>query len=982
MSQQADGFPFELERGGWMSVLPVAPHTFRVRVNETGRFSEPALVRYGIVRQPEQRCPHTVERNGTKVEVRTAAAVLHIETRDGQFRWCDENGDERVRTAIAPWSSPAAGFGLRLRLDAEEAIYGLGDVAPDQIERRGQKVEMWVAGTHFHAPIPFAMSSRGWALLMNTSWKHSIDIGQADGGQIRIEGPEGELDFYLFAGNDYGELLHRYSDIAGKPRLLPIWAYGLHYFCSVESGGRQVVEDALKFRQEGIPCDLIGLSDGWMAAEPGGSGGGRWDSRRFVISAVPGNDSSAFIDTLHRHGFKLSLLLTCNDDLSAYEERQAGGRLPSGTAADKTWFDSLRELVDNGVDGFKFPSEGQSVPHPERSYANGMSDNELHNLYPLLLGKQMHEGYRGRTGKRAMIHAVVGYTGMQQYTATECGKYGIRTKAVVSALNSGLSGHAHTAIHMHVDEPEGIHAGFLMPWAQNNSGRHFRHPCFLEEKQRGLFRLYARLRYRLLPYLYTAAHNAAATGMPIARAMPLAFPRDPHCRKLDRQYMLGGDLLVAAFTDRVYLPAGRWIDYWTGDRYEGPTTVVCTVPEQAGGPLFVRGGAIIPMRPDMDFIGQVPAEQIVLHIYPYGRSEFTLREDDGVSFRYADGQVADTHIQCEGGDERTLVSIGRRKGAYEGIPERRGYEIVVHAGSKPAALLLNGERSPEQTPRSARKHPQAGWKYDRLAGTVRLHVEEAVSDEEPVRLEIVHRASERPRLSSAEQAGGGEPPLQTAAAQSVAPARGDAAEWLHIALDTGDRNEVDAALDVWWSGRLSGSASAGDHWRTHLLDGCLLIVRHAERRGWTAGDDFGAEIANPLRHADTQTPQQALALLRRLAGEVIRAAKQTTESVRHPIVREIVAFVRRDLHHKLSLQDFADRAGIHPVYLSRLFKKEIGLPFSDYVLKQRMERAKALLESGMKVYEAASLSGFQDASHFSRVYSQYWGRPPVSFRRK
>lgn len=979
MNGQVSGFQFELGQGGWMCISPIAPHTFRIRLNETGLFPEPALVRYGIVRHPGDRCPYSTDHDGTIIAVRTDAAELLIDRQSGHFQWNAHNGRECVRTAMPPRSGNADGFCISLAMLSGEAIYGLGDVAPDGIERTGQKVDMWVSGTNFHSPIPFVMSSHGWAILMNTSWKHSIDIGSGGSGHIRIDGPEGELDFYLLQGNDYAELLNRYTDIAGKPRLLPIWAYGLHYFCSVESGGRQIVEDALKFRQEGIPCDLIGLSDGWMAADHDESGNRTWDFQRFVISSNR-HESSAFIDTLHRHGFKLSLMIACDYDLSAYEERLAGSALPAvGDDTERAWFDQLRTFVDEGVDAFKIPSANQTVPHPDRSWANGMSDNEMHNLYPILLGKQMQEGYRNQTGKRPMIHAVVGYTGMQQYTATECGKYGLRSTAVISALNSGLSGHAHTAIHMHVDEPEGIHAGFLMPWSQNNSGRHFRHPCFLEDKQRGLFRMYARLRYRLLPYLYSAAHWAVLTGMPIARAMPLSFPRDEQCRTLCNQYMLGDHLLVAVFTDQVYLPPGRWIDYWTGERLEGPASIAYRIPDHAGGPLFVRAGAIIPMRPDMDYIEQTGAERLVLHIYPHESSETVLYEDDGVTFRYEDGLIAETRIQCVEVEDRISVRIWRRRGTYEGMPEHRSYEVIVHLGNKPAAIRLNGQRCPEQTPSSIRRNPQTGWKYDRLASTVRVYAEESASDLEPVLIELSLRSLEQEQQDSYRIESSGLPSRAKVAGEQ---SRDDSTQWLHIALDTCVQAEVEAALNVWWNDKLEATASSADNWRVHLLDGCLLLVRHAERRGWSLGDGFGANLANPLSYEDTQTAEQALALLRKLAGEVIAAAKRTVESVRHPIIREAVALVQRELHKKLSLQELADRAGIHPVYLSRLFKKEIGLPFSDYVLQQRMERAKALLESGMKVYEAASLSGFQDASHFSRVYSQHWGRAPVSFRKK
>lgn len=979
MDRQENGIGLRLGTGGWMRIIPIAPHTFRIRLNETGDFSESPLVRYGIVCEPDRLCDYSTLREGDTLTFRTESAALCVDTRNGLFSLSGDNGRTCIRSAGAPWSSAASGFGMRLSLTADETIYGLGDVSPERLNRRGQKVDMWVAGTNFHSPIPFAMSSRGWALLMNTSWKHTIDVGCEREDELRVEGAEGQLDVYLICGSDYGQLLRSYTDIAGKPRLLPAWAYGLHYFCSVESGWRQVAEDALKFRQEGIPCDLIGLSDGWTADEQGGADiAQQREAGRYILSPVPGSESSALIERLHRHGFKLSLMLFGDCDISALTADQTSdSSLSSEFASEWAWLDQLLKFIDNGVDAFKVPSRDQALPHPDKRYANGMVDNEMHNLFPVLLGKTMFDSYRRRTGKRPMIHAVVGYTGMQRYTATECGKYGLRSTAVISALNSGLSGHAHTAIHMHVDEPEGIHAGFLLPWAQNNSGRHFRHPCFLDEKQRDLFRTYARLRYALLPYLYSAAHISAQTGMPIARAMPIAFPDDPRCADLCSQYMLGADLLVAVFTDRVYLPAGLWIDYWTEERIEGPRDIAVRVPDYAGGPLYVRAGAIIPMRPDADYIAAAGEARTIVHVYPHESGEYELIEDDGVSFDYTRGRIAVTRIRSEERPDRTAIGIWRRSGAYEGMPERKSYEVIVHAAAKPETIEVNGRRCPEQTPLTARKYSQSGWKYDRRAGTVRFYVDEATT-EETVRIDIRYRATEKARLDAA----AGEDEAAGVSGEEDGNVREDARKWLHIALDTCDPKQVEVALDAWWNDVQGEQTSPGVNWRTHVLDGCLLLVRHAERRGWTIGDGFGEELANPLSHADVQTPEQGLALLRELAGELIAAAKKTVEAVRHPIIRDVIGYVQRGLHRKLSLQEAAERAGIHPVYLSRLFKKEIGLPFSDYVFGQRMLRAKALLEAGMKVYEAAGLSGFPDASHFSRVYSRYWGRAPVSFRKK
>ncbi|MBD2864003.1 helix-turn-helix domain-containing protein [Paenibacillus oceani] len=263
--------------------------------------------------------------------------------------------------------------------------------------------------------------------------------------------------------------------------------------------------------------------------------------------------------------------------------------------SEEVWYDHLRKFVDDGISGFVLFLKNPMFSHPDRIWSNGMTSAELHNLYPVLLGKQMHVGFRQQTNTRPVIHMEKGYLGMQQFVASTAGTFYNARHAITAVLNYGLSGHVNTSTNMHLITREGIHADYLLAWSRIHSQDHFHHPDFLEQPLHELFQRYARLRYRLLPYLYATAHVAARTGMPIARAMPLLYPDDRNCRELSRQYMLGDFLLVAVYTDQVYLPEGNWIDYWTGKRYSGSQWITYTVPAGAGGPLFVRSGAIIPM---------------------------------------------------------------------------------------------------------------------------------------------------------------------------------------------------------------------------------------------------------------------------------------------------------------------------------------------------------------------------------------------------
>lgn len=178
--------------------------------------------------------------------------------------------------------------------------------------------------------------------------------------------------------------------------------------------------------------------------------------------------------------------------------------------------------------------------------------------------------------------------------------------------------------------------------------------------------------------------------MPIMRSMNLMFPDDPECENCMNQYMFGESFLVGAFTDKIYLPEGRWIDYWTGEVYEGNKEITCQIPEGFGGLLFIRDGAIIPYWQVMDFVGQKPIDNISLHVYPNGESLFTLYEDDGTTYKYLDGEFATTDIKVNSIDHDIFVDIAPRKGNYDGMPEKRSFEVTIHNIPSVTNILING----------------------------------------------------------------------------------------------------------------------------------------------------------------------------------------------------------------------------------------------------------------------------------------------------
>lgn len=955
---------FRLEKGGWLQAAVVGPRAFRIRMSATGSFAESPLIRYGILHEPADPGDCTIRSRSDAVELATGFAVLAIDRKDGGFALRNAAGDELTRTAEPPLPGGSGPFRLRLALADGERLYGFGDVTRERIEMRGQAARMWVTNATAYVPIPYAMCTGGWALLMNTSRDHTFDAGNAAPDRLSVEGSGGELDFYLFAGNGLGELLDAYTDAAGKPGLLPIWAYGLTFVCHETANSREVIEDALKFRRDGIPCDMIGLEGGWTERRYDFSTTKRWHPERFYMPASLAAGPHTFIGTLRSHGFKLSLLLFCDYDLSGREERLVRGDDSADGDVPEPWYGHLRKFVDQGVAAFKLSGSNQLKEHPQRQWGNGMDDGEMHNLYPVLLAKQMAAGFRDQTGRRPMLYTIAGYAGIQQFAGTWAGASHNGKEALVSMLNHGLSGHVHTTCDMFIHTKEGIHFGFLLPWSQINSWAYFRHPSLLDDRLRELFRTYAKLRYRLLPYLYSAAHVASRTGLPIMRAMPLMFPDDPLCRDMLHQYMLGDFLLVAAFTDRVYLPEGRWIDYWTGELHEGPKSFEYPVPDGAGGPLFVRAGAILPMWPEMDYVGQQPVERLALHVYPYGRSEFVLYEDDGTTLRYLEGQAAVTRMEADAAGNVVRIRIAARSGAYEGMPARRSYELYIHAAKMPSGITVNGELQREQ-PKRGKAEPTDGWGYDRLAGAARIRADER---KEELCIEAVYP------VGSGSQARKGTPKPKNAAA----PPPNDIDKRLGEALQAGKESDAALAMRTWWTAGTDQSQS-GDEWRTHLLDGCTTLIRLAVRQGWTAKAVFGDDYAVVFNLQSVPTKEEAFRLLERLVLALFRYPHATEPSF-HPLVHRVADIVERELDRELTLHAIADRLHVHPSHLSRLFKKDLGKPFSEFVLKRRMERARSLLLSGMKVYEAAAMTGFKQTSYFSRVFHRYWGVPPVEFK--
>ena len=693
---------------GQLKVEKLADDIWRVRMERDGVWPKSGLNRYGVVADLKAK----------------------------------ETGSDLSVLPVCPQiEQTAKGFAVSFPLGVETDVYGIGDVCRTNLMRRGASYEVWVKNVASYIPVPMALTSEGWGVFINTTWRNFFDVGKTDPKRLIVSAPEGEVDFYIFSGKDYAALLDAYTRVTGRPALLPAWGYGFAYVCNENIDMWGLMNEAHEFRRGNFPCDVIGLEPGWMDLHYDRTVWKRWHPKRFIFPYWnptgsttktpwgPG-DATTFIQALGHMGFKLSLWLCCDYDLFRYEEEVVSGRakdigrqvkegekvadgiwmddrIGSGAKkegrkveevhkgcekytpeerleimkkgseacdADEPWFEHLKFFVDQGASCFKLDGCNQISEHPNRRWANGMSDEEAHNLYPVVYGKQMAHGFEEYTDRRAMVYSDGGYAGVQQYVATWAGDTGGGVKPLASILNLGLSGHSNQSCDMQIGDPKSRHFGFLQVWSQQNNWAYWKQAWYLAPEKQEAFKKYGELRYRLFPYLYTAAARASRTGYPAMRPLALVWPERKEYRQVITTYMLGDALLVSAFSDETVIPPGVWYDWETGERVVGPSVCKERITETHGGGLYVKAGAVIPMWPLKMHISKGWNETVEIHCWRGADGDGELYEDDGISLDYRAGKYALTPLKFEGGHLR----VGERVGSFDGMREERTLKAVIH----------------------------------------------------------------------------------------------------------------------------------------------------------------------------------------------------------------------------------------------------------------------------------------------------------------
>ncbi len=597
-------------------------------------------------------------------------------------------------------------YTISVPLSEDERFYGLGDSSRDGIALRGKAITLEKSNVKCYGPMPILLSSDGWAILVNTTYKSVFDIGKTDKNTLVIKVYGGQVDFYLFKAESLLGLVKELTRVTGRPMMLPKFGYGLTVVNNEDIAIPQLLEYTRLYREMDIPCDVMGLEPSWMQQHYDYTNDKWWNKEKFYIPYwKPKNcsDAGTFFHQVRCMGMQLSLWLCEDYDMIYHEEgilppEKDESGFPEGTEIEdkhfqnatvyqdkltnigEPWFKHLEKFVDNCAVGFKLDGSNQVLSHPDRLWGGKFRDDEVHNVYPVILAKQMFEGFKAHTGRRIMTNTACAYVGTQQYAATWAGDTGGGPKTLVSIMNYAICGHSNTSCDMATTNPYSIHYCFLSPWAQQNFWNSWNYPFYLDEDLKNRFIFYDRLRSSLFPYIYYTAHQAHSEGVPMLRPLPLLYEGKGY-ENVNNAYMLGDNLFVGAFDMHFPLPEGEWVDYFTGEVYEGGKEIDYVPKGLTSGALFVKRGAVIVTMKPQKYILEKDHEYIV-NLYPgkeAGKS--AIYEDDGFTFDYENGGYALTEITSSGEKDGALtLTVGKREGEFSGRPDN-GHDL--HKNSIP-----------------------------------------------------------------------------------------------------------------------------------------------------------------------------------------------------------------------------------------------------------------------------------------------------------
>lgn len=581
---------------------------------------------------------------------------------------------------------------VRFQTAPDEQFYGLGERF-FSFNHRGREIVLRNVDVinqpqdYNYFSVPFFMSSHGYGIFYNNTWETEFRFASEFPDELSLESSGPNCDIFLIYGPTPREILTHYLDLTGYPPLIPRYALGLWLGDFPYETQDRIPRIGQEFIDHQLPWDNFYLDYEWANT---------FFDFKFSPATTPRpEDLAAWFQDHHR---QLALIETpyvnaeCPLYAAAFEHKffcdplsawwhtlRGSGQIDFSNPEAARWWWKLHEpLVRMGVTFFV--TDDGEFTREKALASDGTTGDELHNYYSLLYARGMFEGMEKFSNRRGFICSRSGFAGSQKFGSFFAGDqdtdYRNLAKVTRVELSSGLSGmpflrtdlaglfgKLDAASYMRFTQSQALHPMvMLFTYIPSNvssnkyAGKFDRRPWTYGEACLANFRKLIQLRHSLVPYLYTLAAEAHASGAPMMHPLLFEYPQDRESWNIDDEYLVGPNLLVApvmskdTFSRELYLPAGNdWVDFWSDRVYSGGQRIKIDAPIDVL-PLFARCGAILPTQDPMLTLVDHPYPELTWRLYASSRSErFDLYEDDGLTQAYKQGKAVHTEVELKGG---------------------------------------------------------------------------------------------------------------------------------------------------------------------------------------------------------------------------------------------------------------------------------------------------------------------------------------------
>jgi alpha-D-xyloside xylohydrolase len=690
-----------------------------VRVTYTLTAAAPAETRqFMVTKQSWPSVPWSLQSTDKDISISTARLKVTVTRKDGSILFSDSHGKklfqdcDRTLTPVQVNGEKTLHSEMFSNLwDSTEAFYGLGQHQAGVWNYHGEDVEL--AQDNTNISIPMFLSSNGYGIFWNNPSRSRFNNRFPHALYLSSEVAD-SVDYYFLYGPEFDKVIADYRAMTGAAPLFGKWAYGFWQCKNKYESQAEVLGVAHKYRELGIPVDNIVQDWFW------------WRTMGEPVFNNNYPDPAGMIDDLHKNNFHVmfSFWPYFRPGSPVYDEMdkrgffidrtKVAGFHPAGQALYDAFNPEARkyywQLMDEGL--FKIGADAWWLDTDEPE-TEGRETSVLVNkktaigsgaryadLFSLMTTQAVYEGQRAASSdKRVFILSRSASAGTQRNSVAAWSgdvesNWLSFARQIPAGLNFSLSGAPYWTTDIggfiigNPDDPayrelfiRWFEYGTFCPIFRLHGTRttNTNELWSYGEQAQQILTDYDRLRYRLMPYIYSLAWKTTSEGYTPMRPLAMDFRTDVRAQNVGDQFMFGPALLVNPVTEpgatkrHMYLPRGVWRDFWTGKLLDGGVAMDAPANLERM-PIFVRAGSIIPMGPQLLFAAEKPADPIELRIYDGADGDFVLYEDENDNYNYEKGAHATIAIHWD--DAEHTLTFGDRQGSFQGMLQSRTFRIV------------------------------------------------------------------------------------------------------------------------------------------------------------------------------------------------------------------------------------------------------------------------------------------------------------------